>query len=211
LYETAARVVYRTGRVLPRRSSPVLLVGLLLALAAGCSAGTTGSSHSNAARPATLRVSCSDSWIPTAQTFKGFGAWRSTSIRIGPITLMGARAAAQRDVAAYGSIKFRTLVHPKTKLTIAIAPQARSVVGFVAPADALRSYFPDRGAAVMELAPCPGVPPDQQAIPGLADVGYPIFLRVRRNACVGLTVRRARGGQTFRGTVSIGAGRCRSS
>jgi hypothetical protein len=39
---------------------------------------------------------------------------------------------------------------------------------------------------------------------GLRAIGYPMFLRVRRNACVPLTV-----GQTRR-TVSIGAGDCKS-
>jgi hypothetical protein len=39
-------------------------------------------------------------------------------------------------------------------------------------------------------------------------IGYPMFLRVRRNACVGLTVRDRRRGRVARDTVSVGAGRC---
>jgi hypothetical protein len=153
-----------------------------------------------------VRESCDDSWIPTARTFVGYGDWRRTSIRIGPITLMGAKTgAAHRDVAAYGNIKFRTLVRPLTAVTVETGQAARSAVGFVAPADALREMWPKHGAAILRLAPCRAdFPPPHSAI------GYPMFLRVRHNACVGLTVRETRSGRSARGTVSIGAGRCRS-
>ena len=164
------------------------------ALAAGCG------SHSERPRPvAVLHVSCNQSWVPTAETFKGFSDWRKTSIRIGPITLMGAKAAAHRDVAGYGNIKFRTLVRPQTPVRVEIATAARSAVGFVSPDDAEREIWPKHGAAIMQLAGCP-----MNFLPyhGLRAIGYPMFLRVRRNACVPLTVGQARG------IVSIGAGRC---
>ena len=172
------------------------------AVAAGCD------SHSKPRRHvAILRVSCAESWVPTALTFKGYGAWRRTSIRIGPITLMGAKTAAQRDIAAYGNVKFRTLVRPRTAVAVEIDPAARSAVGFVAPTDASRSIWPAHGAAILRLAPCrANFPPFH----GLVAIGYPMFLRVRRNACVGLTVREPRPGRVARGTVSIGAGRCRA-
>src|SRR5919197_1027578 len=146
------------------------------ALAAGCG------SHSKRPRPvAILRVSCDESWVPTAETFKGFRGWRRTSIRIGPITLMGAKAAAHRDIARYGQIKFRTLVRLQTPVRIEIEPSARSAVGFVAPNDALRELWPKHGAPIMQLAPCP-----MNFLPyhGLRAIGYPMFLRVRHNACV---------------------------
>jgi hypothetical protein len=165
-------------------------------LASGCDSRSTPPK-----RLAIVRESCVDSWVPTARTFVGYGKdWRTTSIRIGPITLMGAKTGAvHRDVAAYGSIKFRTLVRPRTPVTVTIGPAARSAVGFVAPADALGSTWPKRGAPILRLAPCRA---DFLPVRGLLAIGYPMFLRVRRNACVPLTV-----GKTRR-TVSIGAGRC---
>jgi hypothetical protein len=172
-------------------------------LASGCDSRSTPPK-----RLAVVRESCTDSWVPTATTFVGFGAWRKTSVRIGPITLMGAKtAAAHRDVAAYGSIKFRTLVLPQTPVRVEIAPAARSAVGFVSPDDATRSTWPKHGAPIMQLAACP-----MNFLPyhGLRAIGYPMFLRVRHNACMGLTVRETRSGRSTRGTVSIGAGRCRA-
>jgi hypothetical protein len=168
-------------------------------LAAGCD------SHATRPKPATVRESCNESWVPTAQTFKGYGAWRMTSIRIGPITLLGAHAAAERDVAAYGSIKFRTLVRPRTPVKVEIAPASRAAVGFVPPADAERSIWPKRGAPILRLAPCvANFPPAR----GVLAIGYPMFLRVRRNACVRFRVEETRPGRSTRGTVSIGAGKC---
>ena len=169
------------------------------ALAAGCG------SHNKRAKPlAIVRESCNDSWAPTADTFKGFSGWRMTSIRIGPITLMGAKGAAGRDVAAYGSIKFRTLVRPRTPVRVEIAAAARSSVGFIRP-PGFQPALPKYGAPIMQLASCP-----MNFLPyhGLRLIGYPMFLRVRRNACVGFTVRDRRRGLVARHTVSIGAGTC---
>jgi hypothetical protein len=183
------------GRVL------TLVVGAVLATGAATLATGCDSRSTPPKRLAVVRASCAASWVPTARTFVGFGDWRRTSIRIGPITLMGAKTAARRNVAAYGSIKFRTLVRPQTPVTVEIAPAARSAVGFVAEADASRSIWPAHGAPILRLAPCrANFPPFH----GLRAIGYGMFLRVRRNACVPLTV-----GQTRR-TVSIGAGRCRT-
>jgi hypothetical protein len=166
-------------------------------LATGCDSRSTPPK-----RLAIVRESCVDSWVPTAETFIGFRDWRRTSVRIGPITLMGAKVVPRRDWAAIGNIKFRTLVRPQTPVRVEIAPAARSAVGFVSPNDALRSIWPKHGAPIMQLAPCP-----MNFLPyhGLRAIGYPMFLRVRHNACVPLTVGRTRG------VVSIGAGRCRRS
>jgi hypothetical protein len=185
--------------LVPRSIAAVALVGAAT-LATGCD------SHSKPPkRLAVVRVSCDESWVPTAETFKGYEPLRWTSVRVGPITLMGARTAAHRDVAAYGNIKFRTLVRPRTPVTVEIGQAARSAVGFVAPADALHSVWPEHGAAILRLAPCAA---DFPPVRGLLAIGYPMFLRVRRNACVGFTVSRG-SGRSARGTVSIGAGRCR--
>ena len=172
-------------------------------LATGCDSRSTPPQ-----RLAIVREICDDSWVPTARTFIGYGDWRRTSVRIGPITLMGAKTgAAHRDVAAYGSIKFRTLVRPRTAVTVEIGQAARSAVGFVAPADADRSAWPAHGAAILRLAPCAAnFPP----VRGVSAIGYPMFLRVRHNACMPLTVRQTRTGRSARGTVSVGAGRCRA-
>ena len=169
-------------------------------LATGCG------SHGKRPKPvAVLHVSCNQSWVPTAETFKGFSDWRKTSIRIGPITLMGAKAAAHRDVAGYGNIKFRTLVRPQTPVRVEIGTAARSTVGFVSPDDAQREIWPKHGAATMQLAGCA-----MNFLPyhGLQAIGYAMFLRIRHNACVPLTVRQTRTGRQARATVSIGAGRC---
>jgi hypothetical protein len=170
------------------------VVAVAAALSAGC-----GSHSSPPKRLAVVRETCEVSWVPTAETFKGYEPLSRTSLRVGPITLMGARTAARRDVAAYGSIKFRTLVHPRTPVTVEIGEAARSAVGFVAPMDAERSIWPKHGAPLLRLAPCPANYP---AVHGLLAIGYPVFLRVRRNACVPLRVGRTRR------TVSIGAGSC---
>src|SRR5919197_3516606 len=104
---------------------------LVLVGAAACLVGAGCDSHGTRPKHVTiLRESCNESWVPTADTFKGFAGWRQTSIRIGPITLMGAKVAARRDVAKYGSVKFRTLVRPRTRVTVEIGPEARSSVGF---------------------------------------------------------------------------------
>jgi hypothetical protein len=166
------------------------------ALAVGCDSRKTAPKHL-----AVVQESCTDSWVPTAQTFVGFRDWRRTSVRIGPITLMGAKTgAAHRDVAAYGSIKFRTLVRPRTPVTVKIGPAARSAVGFIAPSG-FQAVLPKHGAPILRLAPCRA-----NFLPyrDIVKIGYPMFLRVRHNACVPLTVGRTRR------IVSIGAGRCRS-
>jgi hypothetical protein len=179
-----------------------VLVGAVASLAGAGTLASGCDSRSTPPKPlAVVRESCDDSWVPTAETFKGFGKdWRKSSVRIGPITLMGARAAARRDVAAYGNIKFRTLVRPRTPVTVEIGQAARSAVGFVPP-PAYQPVWPKHGAPILRLAPCRA---DFLPVRGLLLIGYPMFLRVRRNACVPLTV-----GQTRR-TVSIGAGRCRA-
>jgi hypothetical protein len=186
------------GRSLVLVGGAVSLVGAA-ALAAGCDSHSTPPK-----RLAVVRESCQESWVPTAETFKGYEPLPRTSVRIGPITLMGARAAARRDVAAYGSIKFRTLVRPRTPVTVEIGQAARSAVGFVVPRDAERSIWPKHGAPLLRLTPCPANYP---AVRGVVAVGYPMFLRVRRNACVGFTVR---AGRSTHRTVSVGAGRCPS-
>jgi hypothetical protein len=170
----------------------VLLAGAA-ALATGCDSRSTPPK-----RLAVVRESCDHSWVPTARTFVGYGDWRRTSVRIGPITLMGAKTAAHRDIASYGQIKFRTLVRPRTPVTVEIGPAARSAVGFFAP-PLFQPVLPKHGVPILRLAPCPA-----NFLPyhGLRAIGYPMFLRVRHNACVPLTV-----GQKRR-IVSIGAGRC---
>jgi hypothetical protein len=174
-------LTHRQGSTLRSHGLAALVIGGTVALA-GCGGGDKAGTPQDADRGAILKLSCSQSWVPNERTFKYYGAWRSNSIHIGPITLMGAQLAANRDVAAAKRIKFPTLVRPNTRLTVAIAPDARSAVA---------SY--------------------EQALPGLADVGYPMYLSVRRNACVGLTVvTEIPAERMFRRTVSIGAGHCRA-
>jgi hypothetical protein len=181
---------------------PFVLVGAVASLVGAGTLASGCDSRKAAPKPlAVVRESCTDSWVPTAQTFVGFRDWRRTSVRIGPITLMGAKTgAARRDVAAYGSIKIRTLVRPRTPVTVEIGPAARSAVGFIAPPD-FQADLPKHGAPILRLAPCRA-----NFLPyrGIVQIGYPMFLRVRHNACVPFVV-----GKTRR-TVSIGAGSCRA-
>src|SRR5438034_10660805 len=76
-----------------------------------------------------LRMSCDQSWVPNHKTFAD-RHWRRRSVRIGPVTFMLMRAAADIPVARYGSIKFRTLVEPNTPVTITIGKAAQRDVGF---------------------------------------------------------------------------------
>jgi hypothetical protein len=189
------------------RGRSFALVGAVASLVGAGTLASGCDSRKAAPKPlAVVREICDDSWVPTARSFVGYGDWRRTSLRIGPITLLGGKTAApHRDVAAYGNIKYRTLVRPLTAVTVEIGQAARSAVGFVAPADALRELWPKHGAAILRLAPCRADFPPQHST-----IGYPMFLRVRHNACVPLTVREVRSGRVARGIVSIGAGRCRA-
>jgi hypothetical protein len=69
------------------------------------------------------------------------------------------------------------------------------------PGSALPPRRCGHGTPILRLAPCRA-----NFLPyrGVVEIGCPMFLRVRHNACVPLTV-----GQTRR-TVSIGAGHCPS-
>jgi len=182
-----------------RGRSFVLLGAVASLVGTGSLASGCDSRSKPPQRLAVVRESCAASWVPTGRTFVGFRDWRATSVHIGPITLMGAKTAAHRDVARYGQIKFMTLVRPRTPVTVEIAPAARSAVGFVSTRDASRSTWPKRGAPILRLAPCRA---DFLPYRGIVKIGYGMFLRVRHNACVPLTVGRTRR------TVSIGAGRC---
>jgi hypothetical protein len=77
-----------------------------------------------------------------------------------------------------------------------------------------RAESGDGGAAGIEasrpqlrLEGCDGVPRSEQAVAGLADVGFPVFVAAARRSCVPFEVT-PDGGRMSRVVVSLGAGEC---
>jgi hypothetical protein len=156
-----------------------------------------------------LRIGCEQSWTPNRVTFAN-PRWRRESIRIGPVTLLNARRLARvhlRELGV-GSVKIRTLVRPRTAVTLAIGREARDVAGFVPLSNGGVAGI-DAAKPVLSLQGCPGVPRDAQVIRGLADVGYPVSVAVSTDRCVAIEVTE-KGRPTQRRVVSFGAGRCRA-
>ena len=179
-----------------------LAVGL-----AACGGGDAGPKPQppSAPPPAALRTSCSESWWPNATTFAN-RRWREQSLTAGPVTFLNAKRLAGIRITGRGSVKIRTLVRPRTPVTIAIARSARDLAGFVP--------MTNGGAAGIEasrpqlrLEGCDGVPRSEQAVAGLADVGFPVFVAAARRSCVPFEVT-PDGGRTSRVVVSLGAGDC---
>lgn len=156
-----------------------------------------------------LRLSCDQSWVPNRRTFTD-RRWRRRSIRMGPVTLMLARAAADIPVARYGSIKFRTLVEPNTPVTITIGEDAQRDIGFYPINVESSGELPPNAKPTLVLAGCPAVDRSLQVERGVRGVGYPVFLAVARNRCVPLEVR-VRGRRPIQRVVSLGAGSCAPS
>jgi hypothetical protein len=179
-----------------------LAVGL-----AACGGGDAGPQPQppSAPPPAALRTSCSASWWPNATTFAN-RRWREQSLTAGPVTFLNAKRLADIRITGRGSVKIRTLVRPRTPVTIAIARSARDLAGFVP--------MTNGGAAGIEasrpqlrLEGCDGVPRSEQAVAGLADVGFPVFVAAARRSCVPFEVT-PDGGRMSRVVVSLGAGQC---
>jgi hypothetical protein len=152
-----------------------------------------------------LRTTCAQSWWPTSTTFEN-RAWRSDSVNAGPVTFLNAKRLARAPVQPNTSVKIRTLVRPRTQLTLAIDRGSQARAGFVP--------LSNGGAAGLEAARpsarldgCPGVPPAEQAVKGIADVGYPVSVAVAHAMCVPIDVTPA-GGSTRRVVIAIGVHDC---
>jgi hypothetical protein len=153
-----------------------------------------------------LRLPCDKTWVPNRRTFAD-PHWRRRSVRMGPVTFMLMRTAANLPVAAYGSIKFRTLVEPDTPVAIAIGAEARRDVGFYVTNVESGGQLPPNAKPTLALAGCPAVDRSLRVERGVSGVGYPVFLAVARNRCVPLQVT-VPGQRPIKRVVSLGAGSC---
>jgi hypothetical protein len=181
---------------------PVVALGL-----AACGGGEPDRKAQPPPAPSTavLRISCGESWWPNARTFAN-RRWREQSVIAGPVTFLNARRLARVRMSASGSVKIRTLVQPRTPVTIAIGRSARDVAGFVPMTNGGEAGI-EASRPLLRLQGCDGVPRSGQAIPGLADVGFPVFIAAATKSCVPIEVT-PDGGPTSRVVVSLGAGDC---
>ena len=124
----------------------------------------------------------------------------------GPVTFLNARRLAGIRIARDGSAKIRTLVAPRTPVTIAIGRTARRTAGFVPLTNGGTAGI-EASRPLLRLEGCDGVPPSEQAIRGLADVGFPVSVAATRKSCIPFEVT-PDGGATSRVVVSLGAGDC---
>jgi hypothetical protein len=182
----------------------LLIAPLAIGLAA-CGGGDAGPERRPPSTPAALRTSCSESWWPNATTFAN-RRWREQSLTAGPVTFLNAKRLAGVRITGRGSVKIRTLVRPRTPVTIAIARSARDLAGFVPMTNGGEAGI-EASRPVLRLEGCDGVPRSEQAVAGLADVGFPVFVAAARKSCVPFEVTPA-GGATSRVVISFGAGDC---
>jgi hypothetical protein len=184
-----------------------LLVTVLATSFVACG-GTENASKTTSQPPASdaaFRTSCTESWWPTAATFTNHH-WRKESVTVGPVTFLNVKRLASIRITGQGSVKIRTLVRPRTPVTIAIGRSARGTAGFVPMTNGGEAGI-EASRPSLHLAGCDGVPPGEQAIRGLADVGFPVFVAATRKTCVPMEIT-PDGGPTHRVLVSLGAGRC---
>jgi hypothetical protein len=160
-----------------------------------------------------MHVTCERSWTPTLRTFGA--AWRQNSVRAGSVTLLQARRLAHAPIGNDGrAVKIRTLVHPRTPVTIAIGRSGRSIAGIVplersgqgVPMAETQGTLLLDGCDVGPIEQRADVPKRLRSLRELGDVGFPLTIAVARPACVPLEITTA--GNTIRRTISIGAGRC---
>jgi hypothetical protein len=194
--------------------APIVLGTPLAVAVAAAAAATAACGGSHASRPDrtvrtptahVLRTTCAQSWWPTSTTFEN-RAWRKDSVNAGPVTFLNAKLLARAPVQPNTSVKIRTLVQPRTPVTLTIDRDSQARAGFVP--------LSNGGAAGLEAAKpvarldgCPGVPPAEQAVKGISDVGYPVSVAVARPTCVAIDVTPA-GGSTQRIVLAIGVHAC---
>jgi hypothetical protein len=182
----------------------LLIASLAIGLAA-CGGADAGPKPRPPSTPAVLRTTCSESWWPNATTFANH-RWREQSVTAGPVTFLNAKRLAGIRISGRGSVKIRTLVRPRTPVTIAVARSARDLAGFVPMTNGGEAGI-EASRPLLRLEGCDGVPRSEQAVAGLADVGFPVFIAAARKSCVPLEVT-PEGGVTSRVVISLGAGVC---
>ena len=116
----------------------VLGAPLVAAAIAACGGGHALRPERTVGTPASqvLRTTCAQSWWPNATTFQD-RAWRKASVIAGPVTFMNAKRLARAAVEPNTSVKIRTLVRPRTSITLAIDRDSEGQAG-VCPAEQRR-------------------------------------------------------------------------
>jgi hypothetical protein len=168
--------------------------------------GGTSESPASPRAPGVLTLAhCDGAFIPEREFAR---RWRRHT-RVGAIMLPDIRGLAEPGLASQRDrrvLKLPVLIRPARVLELEIAPRARSGVGFVKVG--MQSW---RDASdlhsTLRVTNCPPIPPEAGELPAGPYYALPLFLGVRRDACVPLAVTRNRG-RMHRYVISFGRGRC---
>jgi hypothetical protein len=136
--------------------------------------------------------------------------WRRHSITVGPVRLLNARGMTRPGLARRNRrsvLKVRALIPPGRLLTIEIGRSARSALRFVKPGSQFSDSTPPEPYAVIRVENCPPIPPETQDLPAGNRYVLPLFVVVRRDSCVPLTITREQG-RRYRRQISFGGGDC---
>lgn len=151
-----------------------------LTLAAGPATGA--SQHPTTA----LRQPCGFAFAPTNR-FLGRD-WQATVVHAGPVRFLRARGRARGHWAGPQVRKLPTLMRPGRRITITVEDRSPHALAFVRPGPHQRPLGAPRATIVLDA--CPAVPPEVR-LPGVGpDNAVPLFVVVRRDACVHLAIRR---------------------
>lgn len=145
---------------------------------------------------------CEGALIPGPQHRFLRSGWRRRSAAVGSVRLLEARALRRPDLARRfrgRALKIPALVLPSRVLTIELGAGA----GFVPEPKSLRSY------RTIRLEDCPSIPQEDRDRRAGNRYVLRLFVVLRRDACVPLTVTRNEG-RPRRRLVSPGAGDCRT-
>jgi hypothetical protein len=198
-----------------RRTAALILAGLL----AGCGGhqdppskrGASFPAHSvevpaaSDAEPILELPTCDGAFVPEAKFLPA--GWRRRSRRIGPLRIMEATGLAKPGLAGRHAWKIRTLIPPLRTLTIEIGAADRARLGFLKQPTSKWSGSQSDLSPVLRIRNCPVLPPEIGELPAGQHYGFPMYVGVRRDSCVLLTVTRD-GGRSHRRVISFGGGDC---
>lgn len=188
---------------------------LLLLLAVGAPAGCWGGGDDDGPEPGDVAPMPAGERVLADTECGGFiperkwlgPRWRQRSTRIGPVRFLRTSGLEQPGLASRKVLKVPALIPPSHTLTIAIAAEARSSVGFVELSNVRRwTGSPADLYPAIRVENCPPLPPELGVLPAGEFYGHPTWVVVLRDACVPLTV--TRDGHSHRGVVSFGGGDC---
>lgn len=149
--------------------------------------------------------SCDGAWVPDRRTLGSH--WRQRSTRIGPVRLLDTTSLAKPGLPGRRAIKIRVLFPPGRSITFEIGGRDKSRVGFVDPGTQRWSGSRADLHSVLRVEDCPAIPSDLGPLPAGRRYGFGLFVGVRREACVPVTVRRSPG-DSHRRVISFGRGDC---